>query len=217
MRSLGLFFWLLCIIGLVVAAEDYYSLLGVSKSASEKELKSAYRKLSKKFHPDKNPGDESAHAKFVEISEAYEALADKDTRKIYDQYGHEGLKQHQQGGGRQAHDPFDLFSRFFGGGGHFGGGGQRRGSDMEVRVSVPLRDFYNGASHEFSVEKQHICEECEGTGSEDGTVDVCGQCGGRGIVVQKAQLAPGIFQQMQMHCDKCGGKGKTINKPSDWR
>ena len=81
---------------------------------------------------------------------------------------------------------------------------------MEVRVSVPLRDFYNGHEHEFSIEKQQICEECEGSGSADGAVDTCGQCGGRGVVVQKHMLAPGIFQQVQMQCDKCGGKGKTI-------
>lgn len=159
-------------------------------------------------------GDESAHQKFVEIAEAYEALSDGETRRIYDQYGHEGLKQHKQGGGQRHHDPFDLFSRFFGGGGHFGhGGGQRRGPDMEVRVHIPLRDFYNGKDHEFSVEKQQICEECEGSGSADGAVDTCSQCGGRGMVVQKHMLAPGIFQQVQMGCDRCGGKGKTIKKP----
>lgn len=159
-------------------------------------------------------GNEEAHQKFVELAEAYEALSDTETRRIYDQYGHEGLSQHKQGGGQRHHDPFDLFSRFFGGGGHFGqGGGQRRGPDMEVRVHVPLRDFYNGKDHEFSVEKQHICEECEGSGSADGSVDTCSHCGGRGMVVQKHMLAPGIFQQVQMGCDRCGGKGKTIKKP----
>ena len=84
---------------------------------------------------------------------------------------------------------------------------------MEVRVSVPLRDFYNGHEHEFSVEKQQICEECEGTGSADGHVETCSQCGGRGMVIQKHMLAPGIFQQVQMACDKCGGQGKTIKSP----
>ncbi|MCJ1260035.1 DnaJ- protein scj1 [Lignoscripta atroalba] len=84
---------------------------------------------------------------------------------------------------------------------------------MDVRVHVPLRDFYTGNEHEFSVEKQQICEECEGSGSADGAVDTCSQCGGRGMVVQKHMLAPGIFQQVQMACDKCGGKGKTIQKP----
>ena len=84
---------------------------------------------------------------------------------------------------------------------------------MEVRVSVPLSDFYNGHEHEFSIEKQQICEECEGSGSADGTVETCGQCGGRGMVIQKHMLAPGIFQQVQMGCDKCAGKGKTIKHP----
>lgn len=124
--------------------------------------------------------------------------------------------QHRQGqaGGGRSHDPFDIFSRFFGGGGHFGGGGgERRGPDMEVRVSIPLRDFYTGFEHRITVEKQHICEACEGSGSADGAVDTCGQCGGRGVVIQKHMLAPGIYQQVQAQCGKCGGKGKTIKRP----
>jgi len=158
-------------------------------------------------------GNTSASEKFVQIAEAYDALSTPEHRKIYDQYGPDGLAQHKQGrgSGGGGHDPFDLFSRFFGGSGHFGQqSGQRRGPDMEVHVSVPLRDFYTGHDHEFSIEKQQICEECEGCGSADGAVDTCGQCGGRGVVVQKHMLAPGIFQQVQAHCDRCGGKGKTI-------
>lgn len=148
------------------------------------------------------------------MAEAYDALSTAETRRIYDQYGHDGLNQHKQGGQARHHDPFDLFSRFFGGGGHFGhGGGQRRGPAMEVRVLLPLRDFYNGRETEFSVEKQQICEECEGSGSADGEVETCGKCGGRGMVVQKHMLAPGIFQQVQMGCDVCGGKGKSIKHP----
>ena len=84
---------------------------------------------------------------------------------------------------------------------------------MTVNVAVPLSDFYTGHEHEFSLEKQEICEECEGTGSADGTTDTCDRCGGRGAVVQKHMLAPGIFQQVQMQCDKCGGQGKTIKRP----
>ncbi|KAI9820430.1 MAG: DnaJ- protein scj1 [Thelocarpon impressellum] len=203
---------LLSLIPLALCAEDYYKLLGIDRQASDKDIKRAYRTLSKKYHPDKNPGNESAKQKFVEVAEAYEALFDAETRRIYDQYGHEGLKQHQGGGGGgHHHDPFDLFSRFFGGGGHFGhGGGQRRGPDQEVRVELPLRDFYNGNEHEFSVEKQMICEECEGSGSADGEVETCGQCGGRGMVIQKHMLAPGIFQQVQSPCGTCGGKGQVI-------
>jgi DnaJ-related protein SCJ1 len=160
-------------------------------------------------------GDDSANQKFIEIAEAYEVLSDDEQRKIYDQYGHEGIKQHKAGGGqRQQHDPFDLFSRFFGGSGHFGHqGGERRGPNMEVRVAIPLRDFYNGRKTEFTIEKQAVCSACEGSGSSDGHVDTCDKCSGRGVVIQRQQLAPGLFQQVQMHCDKCGGKGKTIAHP----
>ncbi|KAL1977286.1 hypothetical protein VTN31DRAFT_145 [Thermomyces dupontii] len=196
---------------LVLGAEDYYKILGLDRSASEKDIKRAYRTLSKKYHPDKNPGDETAQKKFVDIAEAYEVLSTPSTRKIYDQYGHEGLEQHKSGGGHRAHDPFDLFSRFFGGGGHFHG--QRKGPDMELRLSLPLRDFYTGREVEFEVEKQQICEQCEGTGSADGKVERCDKCGGHGIIVQKHMIAPGMFQQVQTHCDKCGGKGKRIKKP----
>ncbi|PMD44637.1 DnaJ-domain-containing protein [Hyaloscypha variabilis F] len=205
------FLVLLCLLQLAICAEDFYKLLGIDKHASEKDIKRAYRLLSKKYHPDKNPGDATAKQKFVEVAEAYEALSDPESRKIYDQYGHEGLKQRQQGGGGGHHDPFDLFSRFFGGGGHFGhGGGQRRGPDMEVRVGVPLKDFYNGHTTEFQLEKQMICEECEGSGSADGQVDTCHACNGHGVQIKKHQLAPGIFQQVQVTCDACGGQGKTI-------
>ncbi|POR31806.1 DnaJ-like protein SCJ1 [Tolypocladium paradoxum] len=207
--------WLLLValVHLALCAEDYYKVLGVDKQASEKQLKSAYRQLSKKFHPDKNPGDETAHEKFVQVSEAYDVLSNSETRQIYDRYGHDGIKQHQQGGGGggQQHDPFDLFSRFFGGHGHFGKSSREpRGHNIEVRVEISLRDFYNGATTEFQWDKQHICETCEGSGSADGEVDTCGVCGGRGVRIVKQQLAPGMFQQMQMRCDACGGRGQTI-------
>ncbi|KAL8710851.1 MAG: hypothetical protein Q9220_004654 [cf. Caloplaca sp. 1 TL-2023] len=209
---------LVALLPLIFCAEDFYDLLGIHKSASERDIKKAYRTLSKRYHPDKNPGDETAKQKFVSIADAYDALSDPASRRIYDQYGHDGLAQHRaqsSGGSRPQHDPFDLFSRFFGGSGHFGnsGSGQRRGPDMEVRVSVPLRDFYTGHDHEFQIEKQQICEECEGSGSADGAVETCSTCGGQGRVVQKHMLAPGIFQQVQMQCERCGGKGKSIKRP----
>ncbi|RYO85156.1 hypothetical protein DL764_009223 [Monosporascus ibericus] len=195
----------------VLCAEDYYKVLGLDRNANDKQIKSAYRQLSKKYHPDKNPGDSTAEGKFVEVSEAYEALIDPDSRKIYDQYGYEGLKQRQQqgGGGAHHHDPFDLFSRFFGGGGHYQRG-QPRGRDMEIRVGIALRDFYNGMDTEFQWDKQQICEECDGTGSRDGVIETCRSCGGHGVRVIKHQLAPGMFQQIQTQCDACGGRGKTI-------
>ncbi|KAK0635913.1 hypothetical protein B0T17DRAFT_63420 [Bombardia bombarda] len=203
--------FLLTLAQFVLGLEDYYKVLGLNKQASDREIKSAYRQLSKKFHPDKNPNDETAKDKFVEVSEAYEALIDPESRKVYDQYGHEGLKQRQQGGGGQHHDPFDLFSRFFGGGGHFGNQpGQRRGPNIEVKVGIALRDFYNGRTTEFQWDKQQICEECEGTGAADGHVDTCRSCNGHGVKLVRHQLAPGMFQQVQMQCDQCGGRGKTI-------
>jgi DnaJ-related protein SCJ1 len=200
----------LALISCSLAAEDLYKILGVDKSASDRELKKAYRTLSKRYHPDKATGDEK---KFLEVTEAYDALSDPTSRKIYDQYGHDGLNNHKRGGGAQHHDPFDIFGKFFGGGGHFGGGGGsgvRRGPDLEVRLHVPLRDFYNGKDTDFTIEKQLICETCEGSGSADGQVETCSKCGGRGAIIQKHMLAPGIFQQVQMACDQCGGQGKSI-------
>jgi DnaJ-related protein SCJ1 len=159
-----------------------------------------------------NRGDQTAHDKFVAVAEAYEVLINEDTRRIYDQYGHEGVKQHKQGGGpRQHHDPFDLFSRFFGGSGHFGHQQrEQRGPEKTASISLPLRDFYNGVEKDFSIEKQVVCSACEGSGSEDGKMDTCGQCQGHGVVIQKHQIAPGFIQQMQMQCNKCGGKGRII-------
>lgn len=161
-------------------------------------------------------GDETAREKFVEIADAYDVLSTSSLRKIYDQYGHDGVEQQRKGGqaGGHGNDPFDLFSRFFGGGGHFGhGGGHRRGPDMEVKAALPLRDFYNGREINFLVEKQQICDSCEGTGSKDREVVTCDQCKGHGRVIQKHMLAPGMFQQVQMPCDQCGGQGKKIKNP----
>jgi DnaJ-related protein SCJ1 len=131
-------------------------------------------------------------------------------RQLYDRGGHEAVKNRQNGGGG-GHDPYDIFSRFFGGHGHFGHSSREpRGNSVEVRIEIPLRDFYNGGSTDFQWEKQHICESCEGSGSADGQVHECPTCGGRGVRIVKQQLAPGMFQQMQMRCDACGGRGKTI-------
>uniref|UniRef100_A0A0B7K8R9 J domain-containing protein n=1 Tax=Bionectria ochroleuca TaxID=29856 RepID=A0A0B7K8R9_BIOOC len=192
----------LALIQVALCAEDYYKILEVDKKATDRQLKSAYRLLSKKFHPDKNPGDNTAHDKFVEVSEAYEVLSDKEMREIYDRYGHDGVQSHRKGGGGH-HDPFDLFSRFFGGGGR--GSREPHGPNQEFRVEISLRDFYNGANTHFEWNKQHICEKCDGSGSADGVVETCNTCGGRGVRIIKQQLAPGMFQQMQRHCDACGG------------
>lgn len=156
-------------------------------------------------------GDDTAHEKFVEVSDAYDVLSDAETRKIYDRYGHDGVQNHRQGGGGGHHDPFDLFSRFFGGHGHSGRhSAEPRGQNREFRIELPLRDFYNGVNTQFEWEKQHICEKCEGSGSADGKVETCSTCGGHGVRIMKQQLAPGFVQQVQMRCDACGGKGNTI-------
>jgi DnaJ-related protein SCJ1 len=155
-------------------------------------------------------GDDTAHDKFVEVSEAYEVLSDTELRQIYDRYGHDGVESHRnRGGGGGHHDPFDLFSRFFGGGGG-GRGREPRGPNQEYRIEISLRDFYNGAETTFEWNKQHICDHCDGTGSADGEVHTCQTCGGQGIRIVKHQLAPGMYQQMQRQCDQCGGRGKTI-------
>lgn len=120
------------------------------------------------------------------------------------------MKQRQQGGGGgRHHDPFDLFSQFFGGGGHYQRG-QPRGHNIEIKIGLSLRDFYNGRETEFQWDKQQICEECEGTGSSDGVVETCPHCHGHGVRIVKHQLAPGMFQQVQTQCNACGGQGKTI-------
>lgn len=128
-------------------------------------------------------------------------------RQIYDRYGHDGVESHRNGRGGGHHDPMDLFSRFFGGGGR---GREQRGPNQEYKIEVSLRDYYNGAETSFEWAKQHICEHCDGTGSADGEVDTCRTCGGHGVRLVKQQLAPGMFQQMQRTCDACGGRGQTI-------
>lgn len=203
---------LLSFVALCLAAtqQDLYKILQLDKSCNDRDLKRAYRTLSKKYHPDKSTGDEQ---KFLEVAEAYEALSDPTTRKIYDQYGHDGLANHKRGGGQQQHhDPFNLFSQFFGGGGRQQQG-VRRGPDLEVKLKAPLRDFYTGKDIPFSLEKQQICDTCSGSGSADGHVETCSKCNGRGIIIQKHMLAPGMYQQIQTHCDQCGGQGKTIKRP----
>ncbi|GMM34924.1 Scj1 protein [Saccharomycopsis crataegensis] len=196
-----------------LVAGDYYDTLGLSKDASDRDIKKAYRNLSKKYHPDKNPGDEEAHHKFLEIGEAYDVLSDEEKRKIYDQYGEEGLKH--GGAPPRQNGGFDFFDQMFGGGGGFnqgnrGGGGKQRGKDAHTELTATLKEFYNGVGKEFSLDMQNICEDCKGSGSEDGIDHTCGVCGGSGIRLIKRQLGPGMFQQIQTHCDRCQGKGKVI-------
>ncbi|ORX35044.1 hypothetical protein BD324DRAFT_633722 [Kockovaella imperatae] len=190
-----------------LAAQSYYQVLGLRKDASEADIKKAYRKLSKKYHPDINP-DESAHEKFIEVSKAYEILSEQETRDIYDRHGEEGLKQHEarkQGGS----NPNDLFARFFGGGGQQ----EKRGQGLVLTAEVDLADMYNGRTVEISYPRKIICTHCHGSGAHsDSDISQCKNCGGNGVVVQRHQVFPGMVTNVQMTCQHCGGRGKSITR-----
>ncbi|OLL26876.1 DnaJ-related protein spj1 [Neolecta irregularis DAH-3] len=212
MRAWILFF-LPSLIYLVLAGQDYYEILGVSRDATDKQIKAQYRKLSKRWHPDKNPNVDEAQQKFVELAQAYEVLSDSEQRDIYDRYGEEGLKQRQQGTGGMFHDPFDIFSKFFGGHGHFHTQ-QRQGPSSETRLNIPLKDFYKGGKISLDISKQLICETCGGLGAaSESDIETCSTCRGSGIRIIQHQLAPGFVQKMQTTCDKCRGVGKSIKNP----
>ncbi|VFQ62871.1 unnamed protein product [Cuscuta campestris] len=191
----------------------YYEVLGVPQSASQDDLKKAYRKAAIKNHPDKGGDPE----KFKEISQAYEVLSDPEKREIYDQYGEEALKE-GMGGGGGGHDPFDIFQSFFGGGGGpFGGGSssrarrQRRGEDVVHSLKVSLEDLYNGTSKKLSLSRNVLCTKCKGKGSKSGASLKCSGCQGSGMKISIRHLGPSMIQQMQHKCNDCNGTGETIN------
>ncbi|GAA5878424.1 hypothetical protein JCM16303_002769 [Sporobolomyces ruberrimus] len=212
--------FLCAVIACVLAASaDYYSVLGVKRNVDDKALKKACEsstllaltKLSKQYHPDKNDSEE-AKSKFLEISRSYEVLSDPEKRQIYDRHGEAGLKQRESGGPGGGGDPFDVFRRAFGFGGQGGqGGGQRRGQNMLAEIEVDLKAMYEGDSIKFSIARKAVCEQCDGSGarSEKDIVE-CPVCEGRGVRLVRHQLGPGIFQQVQMHCDRCQGRGRSV-------
>ncbi|KAK3408308.1 dnaJ protein homolog [Eucalyptus grandis] len=189
----------------------YYEVLGVSKNASQEDLKKAYRKAAIKNHPDKGGDPE----KFKELAQAYEVLSDPEKREIYDQYGEDALKE-GMGGGGGGHDPFDIFSSFFGGSG-FGGGSsrgrrQRRGEDVVHPLKASLEDLYLGTTKKLSLSRNVICVKCNGKGSKSGASMTCPGCQGTGMKVTIRQLGPSMIQQMQQACNECKGTGETINE-----
>ncbi|QID87352.1 DnaJ- protein scj1 [Saccharomyces pastorianus] len=202
----------------LILAQDYYAILDIGKDASEKEIKSAYRQLSKKYHPDKNAGSDEAHHKFIEIGEAYEVLSDPEKKKVYDQFGADAVKNGGGGaggpGGGGFHDPFDIFERMFQGGhgGPGGGFGQRqrqRGPTIKVHENLSLKQFYSGTSIEFTLSLNDECDGCHGSGSADGKLAQCPDCQGRGVIVQVLRM--GIMtQQIQQMCGRCAGTGQVI-------
>ncbi|XP_048140200.1 dnaJ protein homolog ANJ1 [Rhodamnia argentea] len=189
----------------------YYEVLGVSKDASQDDLKKAYRKAAIKNHPDKGGDPE----KFKELAQAYEVLSDPEKREIYDQYGEDALKE-GMGGAGGGHDPFDIFSSFFGGSG-FGGGSsrgrrQRRGEDVVHPLKVSLEDLYLGTTKKLSLSRNVLCSKCSGKGSKSGASMTCPGCQGTGVKVTIRQLGPSMIQQMQQPCNECKGTGETINE-----
>lgn len=203
-----------------MAKRDYYEILGISKSATEQEIKQAYRKLALKYHPDKNKGNAEAEEKFKEATEAYEVLRDPKKRASYDKFGHEGVSGFD-GMGRGAYSDFsdifgdfdfnDIFEGFFGGG--FGSRRSsrrsRRGSDIQYDLSINLEDAAQGKEVQIDIPRQERCETCNGTGSAAGSKpSVCDMCHGTGQIRQ----TQGFFTIAQT-CPKCRGEGRIITSP----
>lgn len=205
---------------------DYYEILGVSKSASDEDIKKAYRKKAIQFHPDKNPGDKEAEEKFKEAAEAYEVLSNSEKRQRYDQYGHAGVGGAAGGGfGGGGFSMDDIFSQFgdifgghFGGGGFGGFGGSRggqhvnRGSNLRVRVKLNLAEIAKGAEKKIKVRKHVSCQHCNGTGADGGNAfTTCNTCRGTGTVTRISNTILGRMQTQSV-CPDCQGEGKTITR-----
>lgn len=199
---------------------DYYEVLGVSKGASDSEIKSAYRKLAKKYHPDMNPGDKEAEAKFKEASEAYAVLSDADKRRQYDQFGHAAFDGGAGGaggfdfGGMDMGDIFgDIFGDFFGGGRSRGqSNGPMKGQNIRTSVRITFEEACFGVDKEIDVTLKEECATCHGTGAKPGTSpETCKKCGGKGQVVFTQQSLFGVVRNVQA-CPDCHGTGKIIKE-----
>ena len=205
---------------------DYYEVLGVSKGASDDELKKAYRKLAKKYHPDMNPGDKDAEAKFKEVNEAYEVLSDKEKRAKYDQFGHAGVDPNFGAGGFGGGfdmgdiDLGDIFGSFFGGGfGGFGGQQQpranapQRGESLRANLTITFEEAAFGCEKEIELNRTEPCDDCHGSGCQPGTTaETCPDCRGSGVV--RIQRGGGGFSfSTSAPCSRCRGTGKIIHSP----
>jgi molecular chaperone DnaJ len=208
-----------------MAKQDFYEVLGVSKSASSDELKTAYRKLAMKHHPDRNPGDKTAEQKFKEISEAYDILKDDQKRAAYDRFGHAAFEQ----AGARGPGDFgfsggfaDIFDEMFGefmGGGRRGQGGPSRGSDLRYNLEISLEDSFRGKQTTVRVQTLAACEQCKGSGAEAGSRPIaCPTCQGRGrvrrqqgffTIEQTCAACQGAGRIIEHPCKACGGQGRT--------
>ena len=206
-----------------MAKRDYYEVLGVSKSATDDEIKKAYRKIAIKYHPDRNPGNKDAEEKFKEAAEAYDVLHDPQKRQQYDQFGFDapgGGFGGFGGGGFSTDDIFSMFGDIFGGhagfggfGGGFGGGHhapQYRGADLRINVTLSLQEIATGTTKKFKVKKDVACPDCHGSGAEAGSsAETCTKCGGSGVVMKTVRTMLGIMQT-QTECPECHGECKVI-------
>ncbi len=207
---------------------DYYEVLGIQKGASAEEIKKAYRKLAMKYHPDRNPGDKDAEAKFKEIGEAYEILSDDEKRSRYDQFGFAGVDPNfgagangGYGGGFGGFGGFgdfgdlgDIFGEFFGGGSRRGNNrnGPMRGEDVGARLELTFEEAAFGCEKEVSVQRIENCADCKGSGSADGAVETCSYCRGSGQV-RTQQNFMGMTMQSTSVCPQCNGRGKIVKTP----
>jgi molecular chaperone DnaJ len=198
----------------VMAKRDYYEILGVARGASEAELKSAYRKLAMKLHPDRNPGDKESEHRFKEVNEAYEVLKDADKRAAYDRFGHAAFEQGAGAGagfGADFASTFsDIFDDLFGIGGRRGRtGGRERGADLRYNMEITLEEAYGGKAAEIRIPTSVTCEACSGNGAKAGSKPkTCPTCGGYG----KIRHAQGFFT-LERTCPSCQGRGQVIDDP----
>ena len=211
----------------MASKRDYYEVLGVEKGASDADIKKAYRKVAKKYHPDTNPGNKEAEEKFKEAAEAYEVLSDSEKRQRYDQFGHAAFEQ--GGGGGYSGGGFGGFEDIFGGGGGFGGfgdifgdlfggGGSARktgpmqGENLRTTVRITFEEAVFGTEKDLDLTLKEECEHCHGTGAKPGTSPVtCSKCGGKGQVVYTQQSMFGMVRNVQ-ECPDCHGTGKIIKE-----
>ena len=205
---------------------DYYEVLGVQKGATEEEIKKAYKKMARKYHPDLNPGDKEAEEKFKEVNEAYEVLSDSEKKARYDQFGFAGVDPnfgaggggYGGGAGFDFGDLGDIFGSFFGGG--FGGGQTRRnpnapqrGESIRMNLTISFEEAAFGCEKELELDRYESCETCHGSGAAPGTSpETCPDCGGSGVVQTRRQTPMGVFASTAP-CSRCGGRGKIIKEP----
>lgn len=187
---------LLLTISFVSAFEDYYKILGVNKKADEKEIKKAFRRLSAKYHPDRDPSDEAKEI-YQKVNLAHECLSDKNKRYIYDTKGIEGVKEYEKTQG-MAERGYES--------------NMRTGPNYQVELEVTLEELYKGTTKEYRLQRNVICDSCRGTGAKDGNMSQCSRCGGRGSVIENVRVGMGFTMRMENQCNRCGGLGKIVTE-----